>query len=83
MIQIVNEATSTLLMAAVSVISLASVGVSIWNAFIIKATTVIVMELQLNMKREFNGRYVTLTSFADAKERIQRLEEHEDVIHQK
>lgn len=73
-----TEQTTTILMTAVSVVSLASVGISIWNAFITKATTLIIMELQLNLKREFNGRYQTLAAAQDVKDRVKRLEDEND-----
>ena len=35
------------------------------------------LELQLNLKREMNGRYVTLDRFDDLQDRVKELE-HED-----
>lgn len=36
------------------------------------------LELQLNMRREFNGTYISITRFEDLKERVKRLEEVSD-----
>lgn len=69
---------STVLMTTVSIVSLVSVLIGIWNTFVSKDIALIVTELQLNMKKEFNGRYQTLTSAGELKERVTRLEEHED-----
>jgi hypothetical protein len=59
-------------------ITVISVLVGMWNAWQHTITGKILAELQLNLKREFNGRYVNVDSFGDAKQRIARLEAQYD-----
>lgn len=60
------------------IIAIASFLMSIWNAYCQSLIGKVVAELQLNIRREYNGRYVTIASFDDAKARIKRLEEQKD-----
>lgn len=49
-----------------------------WNAYRNMVIGKIIAELQLNMMQTFNGRYIRIDSFSDAKARITRLEEQHD-----
>lgn len=62
----------------VLIITITSVVFNIFNAYSNKNIGLKIAELQLNLKREMNGRYVTLQTGEDLRERIRRLEAHED-----
>ena len=49
-----------------------------WNAWTNSKIRTTVLQMELNLKREFNGRYVSNQALNDVKERVGRLEEHED-----
>lgn len=49
-----------------------------WNTYHNQRIGRIVAEMQLNIMNTFNGRYIRVDSFNDAKARIARLEEQHD-----
>ena len=53
-------------------------GVGIWNTYMHSSIKTVMLELQLNLRREFNGRYVTLDRFEDLKKDVEDLEDEVD-----
>jgi len=53
-----------------------NITVSVWNSYQHNNLKLIIAELQLNLRKELNGRYVVISSFEDARERIKRLEDN-------
>ena len=51
--------------------------VSLWNSYHTLAIGKIVAELQLNLRKEMNGRYIVLDRFNDLKERVGHLEDND------
>ncbi len=60
------------------VVTLSSLAVTLWNTYNHQLMKLLLTEMQLNLKREFNGKYVNIVSFQDAKDRITRLEADHD-----
>ena len=61
--------------AAISVCSLV---LGLWNAYQGAVVAKMIAELHLNIRREMNGKYISVQSFQDAKDRIVRLEAEHD-----
>jgi len=59
-------------------VAMASTIVGMWNAWQHALISKVLAELQLNLRREFNGRYVSITTLDDVRYRITRLEAHDD-----
>lgn len=70
-------------------ITLVTLAFTAWNKWDSNKMGKVIAELQLNLRKEFNGRYITITQAAVMtdkaegeheafKERLDRLERHED-----
>ena len=55
--------------------TLLTAALSAWNAYQNARIGRVIAELQLNMRREYNGRYITLERFNDLKDRVDQLED--------
>jgi hypothetical protein len=64
-----------IVVTATAIVSLVTALVSIWNGWQNKSIALIIAELRLNLRREFNGRYETIEDAIGLKERVQRLED--------
>ncbi len=62
-------------------ITLAVLGVTCYNTYAHTKIKNTVLELQINLKREFNGRYQSLAGGQDSTKRIERLEDLEMKSH--
>lgn len=56
------------------ILTLATLIGTCWNSWMHSKLAVIVAELQLNLRREFNGRYVAIERFNDLKSHLRDQE---------